>query len=60
MSAAQAEAVEARTVNGLDLFLIVLVVVGGYLIWRHLDELDRERAERDEQLREWLAGGRRR
>lgn len=45
--------------NGLDLLLIVLVVVGGYVIWHHLDERDRQREERDEQLREWLAGGRR-
>lgn len=47
------------TFNGLDLFLVVAVVVAGFYGWHLLCERDRRRAERDEQLRAWLAGGRR-
>jgi len=38
----------------VDVTLIVLVVAG--LVWLLVEAWRRERAERDEALREWLAG----
>lgn len=47
------------TFNGLDLLIVLAVVVAGFVGWHQLCERAHRAAERDEELRSWLAGGRR-